>query len=325
MTDQLDPPNEQTHFVLPFGNEPVSTRASSHGTVVAAYPNGIAFIDQLGAMEGYLTLMAFWGAFIPITALVIFPGIDWLMLGALIVCFLMLRSDTIGYRYQPTLFNRATGKVHVFVAEPLTWWKLWQLAPPSRNETWDWACARAEVVEFNVVAGSGVPRREYALVCVITDQPGGTKVMARFGVGLTSSYDGGEAMVQRWEHIRRFMAEDGPHLAPGDSLFHDESTIKLWDAITWGQPLLGPGSKIFWTGEAVNGWWFFTIPAGFLFMLFLPFTIISGLLRMLSHAVKREPKWTAEILADLGGKKIGPAELLVRPSKNLRKAARAEL
>jgi hypothetical protein len=231
----------------------------------------------------------------------------------------MLRSDTIGYRYQPTLFNRRTGKVHIFVADGVTWWKLWQVLPSSRIETWDWACARAEVVEFNVVAGSGVPRREYALVCVITDRPGGTKVMSRFGVGLTSSYDGGEAMVQRWEHIRRFMMEDGPHLAPGDSLFHDESTIKLWDAITWGQPLLGPGSKVYWTGEVLHGWWFLTIPGGAVFLMLLPFTVISGLLRMLSHAVKREPKWTDEILADAGGRKMDLAEMAARPAKKMKR------
>jgi hypothetical protein len=322
-TDQFEPPNEQKHFVLPFGNFPFSARASSHDSVVAAYPHGISFIDQLGAMEGYLTLLAVWGSVLPVWAIIgLYPihGMTWSMLVLGIICALILRSDTISYRYQPTMFNRRTGNVHVFVAKGLTWWKFWQLTPPSRIETWDWACARAEVVEFNVVAGSGVPRREYALVCVITDQPGGTKVMARFGVGLTSSYDGGEAMVQRWEHIRRFMMEDGPHLAPGDSLFHDESTIKLWDAITWGQPLLGPGSKVYWTGEVLHGWWFLTIPGGAVFLMLLPFTVISGLLRMLSHALKREPTWTAEILADVGGRKLELAELPVRPAKKSQQA-----
>jgi hypothetical protein len=113
ITDRFEPPSEQTHFVLPFGNDPVSTHASRHGSVVAAYSHGITFIDQLGAMKGYLTLIAVWGAVIPVAALIVFPGIDCPMLALLIVCFLMLRRDTIGSRYQPTLFNRATGKIHV--------------------------------------------------------------------------------------------------------------------------------------------------------------------------------------------------------------------
>jgi hypothetical protein len=84
-------------------------------------------------------------------------------------------------------------------------------------------------------------------------------------------------------------------------LFKDESTHKLWDALTFGQPLLGPGSGEYWSGKALNGWWFLTIPAGFIFMILLPFTAAAGLLRWISHAVKREPKWPAEIMASVGG------------------------
>ncbi|HEX8615105.1 MAG TPA: hypothetical protein VF800_27800 [Telluria sp.] len=82
------------------------------------------------------------------------------------------------------------------------------------------------------------------------------------------------------------------------------STVRLWDAITFGQPLIGPGSAQYWNGQALNGWGFLTIPAGILFLSFLPFTIVAGLLRWLSHAVKREPTWPAEVLVSIGA----PAE-----------------
>jgi hypothetical protein len=319
-TERLEPPNEHSHIVLPTGEQSTSRRASSHDSVVAAYPHGISLIDQMGAMEGYLTIIGGFGlaaalSFLYISVWILDDPWGAFFLAILAcICTAMLRSDSVGYHYQPALFDRANGKIHVFVDEGITWWKLWELTPRSRIDTWDWSCARAEVAEFIVVAGSGVPRREYALVCAVTDQPGSRKVAARFGIGLTSSHDGGQAMVERWEHIRRFMNEDGPHLAPGDSLFLDESTHKLWAALTWGQPLLGPGSKIWWTGEAINGCWFFTIPAGIFFLIFLPFSIVAGLLRLLSHAAKREPKWTKDILAGVGGAKLDMAALTQRQS-----------
>ena len=117
-------------------------------------------------------------------------------------------------------------------------------------------------------------------------------------------------MFERWEHIRRFMDEDGPHLAPCDSMFFDESTKKFWSILTWRQPLLGPGSKIYWTGEVLNGAWFLTIPAGLFFLLLLPFTVIASVMRWLSHVAKREPAWTKSILASVGGRTLSTAELL---------------
>ena len=63
-------------------------------------------------------------------------------------------------------------------------------------------------------------------------------MLARFGVGLTSSWNA-DFMVQRWEHIRRYMRGEGPPLANGDTLFKDTSLTSLWAALTFGQPLLG--------------------------------------------------------------------------------------
>jgi hypothetical protein len=58
------------------------------------------------------------------------------------------------------------------------------------------------------------------------------------------------AMFQRWEHITRYMDEEGPPLGPGDALYKDESLVTLWPALTFLQPLLGPGSAAYWTGRA---------------------------------------------------------------------------
>lgn len=322
LNDRLAPANSGPHTVLPTASHSVSSRARSHDTIHAVYPEGISFIDELGAMEGYLTILGAMTASLPVWALHYSlthwqsHGPDWLTLciftPALIIALLMIRSDTIAYRYQPVLFNRATGKVHVFLAQSLTWWKLWQLKPPSRIETWDWDCIRAEVVEFTVFTGSGAPSKNYALVGAVVDQPGSLNVISRFGIGGSYPWSP-DPMVERWEHVRRYMRNEGPALAPGDSLFHDASTHRFWAALWFGQPLIGPGSRQYWTGEFLNGWWFLTIPGGMLFLAMLPFSMAAGLLRWLSHKAKREPKWTPEILASLGGPALSIAELSIPP------------
>jgi len=304
-TERLDPPNSHTHAVLPNCDNPVSLQASGHGSIVAGYPNGISFIDQMGALDGYLTIIGGYGLILSFCFCYMdfaqttfdYVTVIFLLLG--IGCFFIVRSDSVGYHYQPVLFDRAAQKIHVFVDEGITIRKFWQLVPPSHIDTWDWACARAEIVEFVVLGGGGIPRPNYGLVCAITDQPGSSKVVARFGVGISAIY-ASDSMVQRWEHIRRFMNKDGPHLVPGDSLFLDESTINLWAALTFGQPLLGTGSRGYWTGEEFYGMWFLTIPAGLMFLILLPFSAAAGLMRWLSHAAKRAPAWPKDILASIG-------------------------
>lgn len=57
-SERLDPPNERAHFVLPAEQHAASAGARSHDSIVAVYPQGISFIDDLGAMEGFLTIIA---------------------------------------------------------------------------------------------------------------------------------------------------------------------------------------------------------------------------------------------------------------------------
>ncbi len=316
--ERLDPPNEHAHFVLPGAGKSASGSARSHDSIVAVYPQGISLIDQMGAMEGFLSIIGGMGGGVALLFLYVSHSLGtsappiWFSIGMTVlgaICFSILRADTLTYRYHPVLFNRAAGTVHCFVSESLSWWKLWQLKPPAHVQTYRWDCIRGEVVEFTVLGGGGVPRREYALVCAVVEQPGSRKVVARFGVGLTSSWNA-DFMVQRWEHIRRYMRGEGPPLANGDTLFKDDSLTGLWAALTFGQPLLGPGSGEYWSGQVLNGWWWLTIPGGLVMLPLLPFTVAAGLLRWLSHMLRREPKWPPEVLASVGGAALNATELM---------------
>lgn len=50
--DDLNPPNGQAVGLLPVASVQSSHHANTGGGVVRVYPDGLAFVDQLGAMRG---------------------------------------------------------------------------------------------------------------------------------------------------------------------------------------------------------------------------------------------------------------------------------
>ena len=331
---KLEPPNAHPHVVLPPLDQPASHRAHAHGAIHKIYPHGIQFIDQMAEAEGIMAMVCGGGALIfswlfwksATESYAAIGSITWFDYSALFFAVFSLffaRLDFIGYRYQPVLFNRAAGKVHVFLDEGTAFWEFWRWFGMTRHSihSYDWSCVRAEVAELTVLGSNDLPRKETLLMLAFTESPGSNRVTARVGVGYTDAYVGTEAAEQRFEHIRRFMRHDGPPVVPGDHLYENQSKLSLWGALTWGQPLIGPGSGGYWTGAAVNGAWFLSIPFGVLCFTVLPLTVPGGLLRALSHWSKAEPKWPAEILASVGGASLGASELaeLIQPEQTLRR------
>jgi hypothetical protein len=326
----LEPSNPHPHLVLPPLDQPANRRAHAHGTIHKVYPHGIQFIDQMSEAAGIMAMGCGAGALASfaffLELLHSFGPTDWFTWWAFVMTMFSLafaRLDFVGYRYQPVLFNRAAGKVHVFLDEGTKFWEVWRWFGLTRHSihTYDWACVRGEVAELTVLGSGDLPRKEMLLMLAFTEAPGSNRVVARVGVGYTDMYVGTEAAVQRFEHIRRYMQHQGPPLAPGDHLYEDQSKLSLWAALTWGQPLIGPGSLGYWTGSAVNGAWFLSIPFGVLCLTILPLTVPGGLLRALSHWTKTEPKWPPEILASVGGASLSRNEVaqFIQPEQTLRR------
>jgi hypothetical protein len=238
------------------------------------------------------------------------------MLLSSLLCLALGRADSVGWRYQPVLFDKAAQKIHVFTDMGSPWWEVWRLLGGTafRIDSFDWACARGEVAEVVVMGGANLPRTEYALTLAITDAPGSRDVVARFGVGFTAAYDGGQTQIARWEHIRRYMRGECPALTPGDALYPDDSQEHWIGAFTSGQPLLGPGSKEWWTGEGLHGAWFLTIPFGLAFLLFLPLTLPYSLIRWTVRRFKGTPRWPDHIRASVGDP-VEPERLKPLPTR----------
>lgn len=302
--------------VLPPSSISVSKTPHSGGMIVKAYAHGLEYGNQMAMMGGYLAIGTL--AFIfPLSMLGVYAGLNsandpklfnWfgltLDLLLLLMALLMIRFDTIGYRYTPILFNRATGRVHVFV-DHTRLFSLWPLWGGGKHDilTYDWSCIRAQIKKFQVVTGT-VARTEAILQLVVLKAPDDPRVVNQFGLGYSCSAMAIQPLLDAWEHLRRFMEHEGPLFAEGDAPCREPARQSFLGALFWGQPLIGPGSKEYrdsgdtsiYVGQALLIW-------------LLPVTMLIGLIRWTTFRLKSEPKWPADILAAAGGNPIEGMDL----------------
>lgn len=117
----------------------------------------------------------------------------------------------------PVLFNRKTREVHVIPIKRLSFLKFWEKGVPGALRSYCWENVQARTYRRLDVPGGTVARTETVMqmLCTTPEQPTQVDLMVDLGVTGTWSDD---TQVQLWEHIRRYMEEDGPPLNPGDTL-----------------------------------------------------------------------------------------------------------
>jgi hypothetical protein len=323
--DVLAPANEHLVQLLPPIKQRAADRARTLGSVLDVRSNALLFVDQMAAFKGYgatISLMAIPATMFSLFALFTFKDAGWLWLFLPFLLFVwlisvwMLQQDIIGYRYEPVAVCKSTGKVYAFRSLGLWWWQLgWKLwgRVPAEVQTYDWACVRGEIAQVVVFTGD-IVRRESGLVFAVTESPGSNKVVARVGIGPSIGYGQNELLVERWEHIRRFMQGEGPAWRPDDVLYEpDEPTLGA--ALKWGLPVLEDGLVNTWRNHHPGLAFIFT----FLTLAWPVFALI-GLMRWLCHKVLAEPRWPADVEAALGAK-IDVASTASPPAATRKRAA----
>ncbi len=310
--------------LLPPHSLSVSRTPNTSGSVIEAYPHGLAYADQIAGMVG----MAAFGAlmFSPLAGLYIYDSIvrfnqfgifstlfGWLCLAfSTSILYFLIRWDITGYRYAPVLFDRAAGKVHVFFDQTLLfrWLPLWG-GGNYAIETYDWSCIRGQVTRSRVVTGN-TAQELASLSCVVVRGPQDPTVVAQFEVGGSTNALAVQLLLDRWEHVRRFMEHEGPLFVQDDGPYVPPATQSLWGALCWGQPLIGPGRHAPSVGMVL---------AQIFTAFFVWFTVPFGLVGWLCFHIKDKPKWPAEILASVGGNPLRGKDLEawrgVVPASNL--------
>lgn len=193
---------------------------------------------------------------------------------------------------EPTLFDRKHRKVYRVFREAQPGWlglfKPW----PLRATEYDWNLIDVEHQAVLTTTGSTVTRY-HALVFLVKKSATDQIIIDSFTIGNTMEL--GELTVPAvWEHIRRFMEENGPHLPPGETLAPSQPPQDFALSLA----AVGP------FGASYRRWWQdnagFMILIHVLFPIFVPFFLLWGFFNWLSYRTATRIEWPPEIVETVG-------------------------
>lgn len=298
--------------LMPVHTVSVSREANSGGAVIEAYPHGLSYGNMMTLLLGYLSFGAVAVA-LPL-AVMFSSAIRNPHIGgtaafgtAVMLAFalVMSRFDILGYRYQPTLFDREAGKVHVLLTRPAS-----SACGPSGAAVGSTKSfpmtGLAYVVRSRGSVRSPAPWPKRMLRCNSSCWPDRKihRWLGQYGLGLTSSAIAVQPLLDTWEHIRRFMEHEGPLFVESDGPNAGLFQLSLGACLCFGQPFIGPGSRPYWEHPDLGAvlWQIIALPLW-------PLTALYGLIRWTCFRIKSKPAWPAEVLASVGGAALSGKEL----------------
>ena len=201
-----------------------STRLRGYGSVfgillLVAAPLGLATVQLLLSVGFPISSLShLFGVVIALTVFVV-------TVGSIFLALRTFRIDLLTPTDNPLVFNRKTRKVYrvmpdipqrqgisppALVRHWLNTFRSW----PMQVIEYDWDCLEAEYFNETVLAGN-VVRTNHHLMFYVKAAPDGDRVLGCFDIvpPLLIREDGA---MMFWEHIRRFMQENGPPLPPGE-------------------------------------------------------------------------------------------------------------
>jgi len=242
-------------------------RASNHlqalGWIKATYENAIEYSGMKQQLEGMIMVGAFFGLMIGGGMLVAFTWMlldfsDWwfgylLFIPALLaasvftawITLMPLRRVWRTPRDLPVIFDRRHRKVYRMVQDVQPGLKGLFKPWPVKACEYEWDLVDAEH-DIQLMASTATAMRLHRLVFVVRKSANDPTIIDHFEIGnaMTQSE---ELIAPMWEHIRRFMEENGPYLPhpsePLDSREEDKPT--WWQACGRAGPF---GSRYLW-------WW----------------------------------------------------------------------
>lgn len=207
--------------------EYIHSQASSCEAVVTVYPNAIAVGGPAGTNDigsnGILGIAVF---IVGVALSIMMLMVTRLHPFSLLVMFMLvpslfglsfaIRMTFFSFRDLPALFNKASRTVTVTKPRPVPFLKFWQPGTVDRVATYSWDAV--QVRTYKTMQMMGETSREsfnLTLLCANPDNPHDFTDFTYLGYVETWE----DAPLWRlWEHIRRYMEEDGPPVQPGEML-----------------------------------------------------------------------------------------------------------
>ena len=189
---------------------------------------------------------------------------------------------------EPIMFDRKRRKVVRLFRETRPGLKGLFQAWPLHAAEYDWDLIDAEYHAATATTGATITRY-HNLVLLVRKSAQDPTVIDSFNVG--SSAELGEQTVPAvWEHIRRYMEEQGPALQAGETVLSTARPGGLGQSIG----VVGP------FGANYGRWWKEQLPfmllIHILFPFFVPFFLLWGFLNWLSYKTALPAAWPEEVL-----------------------------
>ena len=189
---------------------------------------------------------------------------------------------------EPIIFDRRHRKVYRLFREVhpgLTGLlKRW----PLHAVEYEWDLIDAEHNAVLTNTGSSV-MRYHSLIFIVRKSATDPTIIDSFPVGHTVQL-GELSVAPVWEHIRRFMEQDGPHLPPGESLNINSAPRTLWESWVEVAPV-GPAYARTWkTLPLLMVFHHLTLP------LCVPVFFFWGIFNWMSYRTATPIAWPQEVL-----------------------------
>ncbi|GAB3541841.1 hypothetical protein GCM10027343_12910 [Noviherbaspirillum agri] len=296
-----------------FGkNQRAHTFAKTFGWVRSVYPNAIEYTVGPQGLRGLVLVISMIGALIAfgfgtwrmIVDVPRFSGdfLDAIMLPLPFIFvglgfyFVLkgIRLDLFRPIDEPTIFDRKNRKVYRVLRDVHPGLRGLFRRWPLRYACYDWDLIDAQHEAKVITTGSTVSRY-HALVFLVRQAPNNPNYMDYFTIG-NSLVLGETNVAPVWEHIRRFMEENGPHLPPGDVLADADVPHTWWQSMR----AVFPASK----GDTFWGWLKQELPFALLLLALFPLTvpmfILWGTGNWLSHKTATPIRWPDEVRQAVG-------------------------
>ena len=189
---------------------------------------------------------------------------------------------------EPIIFDRKHRKVYRLFREVhpglVGLFKRW----PLQAVEYDWDLIDAEHNAALTNTGSSVIRY-HSLIFLARKSANDPTIIDSFPVGNTVQL-GELSVAPVWEHIRRFMEDNGPHLPPGELLNIDKPPRTLWQSYVQVAPL-GPSYASTWKQLPL-----LMVFHHLLFPISIPIFFFWGIFNWLSYKTATPIKWPQEVL-----------------------------
>nr|GEU28666.1 hypothetical protein [Tanacetum cinerariifolium] len=197
-----------------------------------------------------------------------------------------LRFEIFRPQDEPVIFDRKNRKVYRIFREVVPGWKGLLKKWPLRSAVYEWDLVDAEH-HATVIANTSTVSRSHALVIIVRSSRTDPSIQDNFTIG---SGQLGEVTVPAvYEHIRKFMEEDGPHIPPAEIVSPVVHPSTILECLASVGPY-GENFKTLWNNHKI---WLAIIIIFYPILFFIMTPI--GIFSWISYKTAIPIRWSQEI------------------------------